>query len=135
MKTFKLIALEVFEESGENKLSHPIPLLDGLIIDREDEINQWVIEALLKRSQLDFFNQLQKNKPFMVQVKITKDSNRPATFVVTILTINEIDDHISILLLGTLADQKKGVFEKRLATLIDKGYEGSELLDKFKDSV
>ncbi|MDC3416557.1 YwpF-like family protein [Aquibacillus salsiterrae] len=136
MKTFKLISLDLLEDKNEEIIVSNIPLVDGLIIDREDEKNHWVIEALLNRNYAKYFNELnEKNEEFMLQAKITKPSNQPATFMCSILSINKMDEHINVLFLGSLIDRKKGQIERTLRLLIDEGYQGEELLDEFKDRV
>ncbi len=55
MKTFKLKKLIVKEGIEAKLLQHEIKLLDGLIINREDEQNRWLIEAFIDQSYLEFF--------------------------------------------------------------------------------
>ncbi|MGX4669056.1 YwpF family protein [Cerasibacillus sp. JNUCC 74] len=134
MKTFKLKLLNIMEEKDGEIMPHKIELLDGLIINREDENNQWTIEAYLDKSYLPFFEELWKQKSeILIQVKITKESNDTATFITTIIDINEIGSHINVLFLGNIVDKRKASIEALLTTLIDKGYQGEELLDKFKE--
>jgi YwpF-like protein len=136
MKTFKLKLLNIMEEKDGEIMPHKIELLDGLIINREDENNQWTIEAYLDKSYLPFFEELWKQKPeILIQVKITKESNDTATFITTIIDINEIGSHINVLFLGNIVDKRKASIEALLTTLIDKGYQGEELLDKFKETM
>nr|WP_204500541.1 YwpF family protein [Aquibacillus albus] len=136
MKTFKLISLDLLEEGNEEIVVTNIPLLDGLIIDREDEKSQWVLEGVLDRSYQRYFEKFKKkNEQLMLQAKITKESNQPATFMCSIMGINEMDDHINILFIGNLIDRKKGQIERTLKLLIDEGFQGEELLDEFKDRV
>lgn len=136
MKTFKLKLLNIMEEKEGEITPHNIELLDGLIINREDENNQWTIEAYLDKSYLSFFKELWEHKPeILVQVKITKESNDTATFITTIIDINEIGSHINVLFLGNIVDKRKASIEALLTTLIDKGYQGEELLEKFKETM
>ncbi|MDL4842173.1 YwpF family protein [Aquibacillus rhizosphaerae] len=136
MKTFKLISLDVLEKENNKVVAHSVPLLDGLIIDREDEKNQWVIEFLLNYSELDYFLELKnKNESILLRVKITKESNSPATFLSTFIEINDMGKHINVLLLSELFNKNKGMVETALKDLIEEGYEGDELLNKFKKRV
>ena len=122
------------EEKDGEIMPHNIELLDGLIINREDENNRWTIEAYLNKSYLPFFEELWKQKQeILIQVKITKESNDTATFITTIIDINEIGAHINVLFLGNIVDKRKASIETLLTTLIDKGYQGKELLEKFKE--
>lgn len=134
MKTFKLKMLEIIDHRGDEFVHTNIPLLDGLSINREDDQNHWLIEAYIDREYLDFFTNLyKKNDEIIIQVKITKESNEPATFITSIIGVNEIGDSMNVLLLGTIVDRRKHKIEELLTSLIDKGYQGRELLEKFKE--
>lgn len=136
MKTFKLVSLDILEDSEEDIIQRNIPLLDGLIINREDEDNHWVLEAYLDHGYYHYFKELRENNDsLMLQGKITKQSNQPATFMCSILELNEIGEHINVLFLGTLVDRQKGQIEKMLKSLIEEGYQGDELLSEFKERV
>ncbi|HLR80168.1 MAG TPA: YwpF-like family protein [Bacillota bacterium] len=136
MKTFKLHSLKIINNEDADILQQSIPLLDGLIINREDDANQWLIEAYIEQNYLDFFQNLYSEKEeVLVQVKITKESNDPATFITVITGINEIGDHMNVLFIGTIVDQHKEIIEKKLKMLIEQGYQGEELLHKFKEQI
>lgn len=132
MKTFKLISLKVIESENEDLVHTEIPLKDGLIINREDEKNRWVIEAYTSKYYLDYFIELQKQEEVMIQVKITKKSNDPAVFLTSIIDVNEIGTNMNILFMGTIIDQRKSKIETLLEKLINQGFEGKELLIQFK---
>ncbi|WP_053219845.1 YwpF-like family protein [Virgibacillus senegalensis] len=133
MKTFKLISLDVLEDQQEEIRPRNIPLLDGLIINREDDQNHWLLEAYLDKSYEVYFQTLKEENEVMIQGKITKESNQPATFMASVIDINKIGEHINVLFLGTLVDRKKGEIERTLKVLIEEGYQGDELLEQFKD--
>lgn len=134
MKTFKLKMLKIVNRKDKKFVHTDIPLLDGLIINREDEQNRWLIEAYIDKKHFDYFNDLyKKNKELMVQVKITKESNEPALFITSIIGVNEIDEpSMNVLLLGTIVDHEQQKVEELFTSLIGKGYEGKELLEQFK---
>lgn len=135
MKTFKLKALEVIESKDSDKdiLQYQIPLLEGLIINREDEDNQWVIEAYVDSTYNNFFTRLKETREeIMVQVKITKQSNAPATFITSIIGINDVGDNMNVLFMGTIVDKQREIVLDMLKKLIDQGYHGEDLLDEFK---
>lgn len=135
MKTFKLHSLEILEskESNIDIVQHTIPLKDGLIINREDQQDLWVVEAYVQHDFLDFFKRLQCDRDeILIQVKITKESNRPAIFITSIISINEIGAHINVLFKGMIVNRQKSIVEDMLKSLIDQGYHGEELLDQFK---
>ncbi|GAB3793069.1 YwpF family protein [Virgibacillus kimchii] len=136
MKTFKLKSLEIFDQQEEEILQHRIPLLDGLIINREDDKDQWTIEAFLEKSYLSFFEKLKdENEEIMVQVKITKESNEPATFITSIIGINQIGEYMNILFVGNIVDRRINKIEEMLTSLIEEGYQGDDLLEKFKELI
>lgn|SRR5690625_2025060 len=134
MKTFKLKSLNVLDKKDDDIIQHEIPLIDGLIINREDDENQWIIEAYTDHSYVEYFTAL-KNEQYgiMLQVKISKESNDPAFFSTKIIGINEIGQHMNVLFKGTIIDQRKNEFEEVVKTLIEKGYYGERLLLKFKE--
>ncbi|ALX47311.1 YwpF family protein [Lentibacillus amyloliquefaciens] len=136
MKTFKLSSLKVIDNEDADMLEQSIPLLDGLIINREDEASRWVVEAYLDKNQYDFFHNLRKdNAEVLIQVKITKESNRPATFITAIIDMNQIGEQINVLFMGTIVDQRKEIIEKKLKALIEQGFQGEDLLEKFKEQI
>ncbi|MFD2043923.1 YwpF-like family protein [Ornithinibacillus salinisoli] len=133
MKTFKLQSLQIIENVADEIVKHPVPLHDGLIINREDEANRWLIEAYVEATYKDFFTELSNNnEEIMVEVVITKEDNAPATFITSIIGINDIGGHINVLFLGNIVDKQKSKIEEMLSDLIDKGYQGEELLTTFK---
>lgn len=136
MKTFKLAALEILDNQNSRMVQQSFPLLDGLVINREDEQDRWVIEAYLEHKFFGFFQNLnEKQEEVLVQVKISKESNEPATFITGIIGINEIGAHMNVLFRGTIVDHHKSIIEDKLKALIDEGYSGEDLLDKFKEQI
>ena len=134
MKTFRLKSLEIIDHTQDDIHQTTFPLKGGLIINREDDHNRWVIEAFMDHSYLDFFRKLENEKQeLMLQVKITKETNEPATFITSIISVNEIGAHMNVLFLGTIVDQRKHKIEEKLAALIEEGYQGEELLKKVKE--
>ncbi|MCA1012624.1 YwpF-like family protein [Halobacillus halophilus] len=133
MKTFKLISLDIIEEKDEDITQRRIKLLDGLIINREDDHGRWIIEAYVDQSYQDFFQTMCNNsEEIMVQVKITKPSNQPATFLVTPIDTNVIGDHINVIFMGSIVNRQQEQIEKTLRQLMDEGYQNEELLAAFK---
>lgn len=136
MKTFKLKSLKVIHfVKGVISLEH-IPLIDGLIINREDDENQWVIEAFTEKQHLSYFKQLQDTKhDVIVEVKITKESNDPALFITSIIGLNEIETHMNVLFKGTIIDHPKEKIEAKLKSLIQDNIKEEELLVRFKEEL
>lgn len=133
MKTFELKYLNVILNESDEIIDHEFPLLDGLIINREDESNRWVIEALIEKKHWSFFEKLKEsNEDVIVQVKITTETNEPASLITNILGLNELAEEMNVLFMGTIIDEQKNKIEKVLKDLIDEGYSGDQLLNKFK---
>ncbi|WP_226578142.1 YwpF-like family protein [Halobacillus litoralis] len=133
MKTFKLISLDIVEEKNEDITQRRIKLQDGLIINREDDHGRWVIEVYVDESYNDFFDAMHRNEEeIIIQAKITKQTNRPATFMVKPIDINRIGDGMNVIFMGTIIDRQQEQVEKVLKQLMDEGYQGEELLEQFK---
>lgn len=134
MKTFKLKRLEIIEDKNEDIVLNNIPLIDGLTINKENDENTWVIEAYTDRKYLEFFRTLkEENDEVLIQVKITKESNDPATFLTSIIGINEIGSQMNILFDGSIVDERKSKIQEMLTSLVEEGYQGESLLEKFKE--
>lgn len=133
MKTFLLKSLQIIERLHDDIYRQDFNLLDGLIINREDDKNTWLIEAILDAEYLTYFKELkEKRDQVIIEVKITKHTNPPVMFHTTIDSINKVGKHISIIFTGTIIDKRNRKMEELLADLIEQGYEGEELLEKFK---
>lgn len=88
----------------------------------------------MEHSYLDFFQKVEEEKDeVLIQVKITKESNEYATFITSLIGINEIGAHMNVLLIGTIVDRQKYKVEEMLTNLIDQGFQGNDLLEKFKE--
>lgn len=132
MKTFKLISLNLVKE--EELLD--IPLEDGLIINKEDEHNTWLMEAYTDKSFYDLFHEAVKNQTeLLVQVVITKKDNDPAPFKVKARSLQSFDKNISVLLEGTLKRSRSNYSELLLDDLLQKGLSGNELMEEFKSKM
>ncbi|WP_101843707.1 YwpF-like family protein [Halobacillus sp. Marseille-P3879] len=133
MKTFKLVSLDIVEEKNEDITQRRIKLNDGLIINREDDRGRWVIEAYVHNEYENFFQEILTNsEEVMIQVKITKSSNRPATFLAKVIDTNVIGEDMNVIFMGTMVDRRQENIEKMLKSLLDEGYQGEELLEEFK---
>lgn len=135
MKTFKLKGLKVMNNQEVSVQRKHIDLIDGLVINREDE-HGWLIEAFTDRKYWDFFTSIKDTKELMIQVKITREENDPAFFLTEIVSINEIgDNRMNVLFQGKIVDHSKRRIEKLLEIIIEEGYQGRSLLEKFKELI
>ncbi|MCP3030615.1 YwpF-like family protein [Halobacillus sp. A1] len=133
MKTFKLVSLDIVEEKNDDITQRRIKLNDGLIINREDDRGRWVIEAYVDNIYEEYFSSiLQTEEELFIQVKITKSSNQPATFIAKVIDMNVIGNDMNVIFIGTMIDRRRENIEKVLKTLLDEGYQGDELLDEFR---
>ncbi|MEM5590978.1 YwpF family protein [Niallia circulans] len=74
MKTFKLISLQILTKE---KLV-PIKLIDGLIINKEDDFNHWLIEVYTELAAIAFLDEaFQKKEELLVQAVISKKKMIP----------------------------------------------------------
>src|SRR5699024_1941484 len=135
MKTFKLKGLQIMKDEEDNVEQKSIPLMDGLVINREDK-EGWLIEACMKQELLPYFKNLEDMREIMIQVKITRVENDPAFFITKIIGINDInDEQINVLFQGNVVDHSKNRIEEMLRMIMEEGYQGESLLKKFKESI
>src|SRR5699024_11324326 len=98
----------------------------------ELRVNKVMIE---NKNNNKYKRQESKKKKIILELKITKKSNPTATFITSIIGINTIDDQMNVLFMGKIVDQRQSKIEETLRTLIQKGYQGEELLDRFKQLI
>ncbi|MCM3739862.1 YwpF-like family protein [Oceanobacillus luteolus] len=136
MKTFKLKQLHIVDLESDTYEYTSVPLLDGLIINREDNENRWLVEAYVEGRQMPYFQDLKsKYEELIIHVRITTESNELATCIASIIGINKIGDHMNVLLLGKMVDRRTAKLENELVKLTNEGYRGEELLKKFKSDL
>lgn len=132
MKTFKLFSLDVLEDDQ----SVVVPLVDGLVLNKEDDQSTWLLEAYTDLELYDYFHAIFKEqREIIVEAKITKKENAPAYFQTKVCSLLKFEQHISVLLEGHLRRNKSDYSELLLDTLLQRGLEGQALLDEFKDNM
>lgn len=136
MKTFKLVNLMMGQEGVSKDEVSPkeIPLEDGLVLNREDGENSWLIEALVPKKFHSYFQKLlEAETKEKVYVTISKKTNTPAQILARVKTIVPLDDHISVLLDGRLLTSRPiHDPEELLQSLMDQGLTGEALMKEFK---
>ena len=133
MKTFKLVSLQLLPD---NQNPTDIEILDGLIINKENDANTWLIEALVEYDQFNVFEQTTTDlTELTISCIITKRDNLPAYFDATIAGIRKMDGIVSILLRAKIRNRRRENVEFLLDTLVDEGYNGEELKSAFKDGL
>ncbi len=132
MKSFKLYSLDVVD--GETTVE--VPLVDGLILNKEDENTTWILEAYTDLSLYDYFKKIsEQDRDIIVEAVITKKENAPAYFQTKICSLIKFEKHISVLFEGQMRRNKSDYSELLLESLMQKGLEGSELLTEFKEKI
>ncbi|HSU79850.1 MAG TPA: YwpF family protein [Candidatus Angelobacter sp.] len=132
MKSFKLYSLDVVDDGN----SVEIPLVDGLILNKEDEHSTWLLEAYTNLSLYDYFKKIsEEDRDIILEAVITKKENAPAYFQTKISSLIRFEEHISVLFQGQLRRNKSDYSELLLDSLIEKGFKGPELLKEFKEKM
>ena len=133
MKTFKLISLQFVD----NDKIMDIELADGLIINKEDEDNTWLVEVFTNSTYQNFFEQAYQNQQeFIIRVVITKKDNDYVSFHIKVCSVKKFENNISIMLAGTLKrNSRRNYAESLLKDLLDKGLNGDELFNEFKENM
>ncbi|MDG5471213.1 YwpF family protein [Jeotgalibacillus sp. ET6] len=130
MKTFKLVNLKIAEEDSVRSFH----LFDGLIINKEDDKQTWILEAFLEDTELDYFKNAQQNREDLeVLAVISSEKNDPASFYAHVHNVRHIGDKISVLFTGNLRNQRNEYAENLLDHLVSKSdLTGNELLHEFR---
>lgn len=132
MKTFKLVSLQVVNEHDVKD----VELVDGLIINKENDPETWIIEAYTNHCYYDYFRwKLEQNCTVNVMATITKPENSPAPFKVNVFSVQKIDDEMNVVMEGSLVKTKDDYAEFLLEKLIDEGLSGEDLLAAFKNKL
>ncbi|KYD29171.1 MULTISPECIES: YwpF-like family protein [Geobacillus] len=129
MKTFKLVGLSVIDSERQRQ---DIPFIDGLIINKEDGQNRWLVEAYLDDEYEPVFASLQQQPEFQLQVTITNPGNDPANMLVAVRSITKMNGHISVLMEGLMIPRRTRLAEIVLEGLVEKGLQGEALLQAFR---
>lgn len=130
VKSFRLVSLQVV--TSEEELVN-IELIEGLIINKEDEQNRWLIEGFLHEKHYDLLLGVTKDrKRVPIQAVITKKENSPASFDTEVLTIKKVENFYSVLFEGSIIHSHNNYGELLLEHLVDEGFNGEALVDEFK---
>ncbi|WP_147802252.1 YwpF-like family protein [Alkalicoccus halolimnae] len=137
MKTFRLCSLTIlFDEAPQEDKpikGKEIPLRDGLIINKEEAEKNWLLEAVVDKDWLPFFEDyLHKQQPLMAEVTITKRTNDPATLYSEIKAVHELDEHLSVHIEGRIVAKREDLSDMLLRNLLDEGYKGEALYEEYR---
>ncbi|MEC2076049.1 YwpF family protein [Metabacillus fastidiosus] len=136
MKTFKLVGLKIERNEGKKRIEE-VTLVDGLVINKDDGENSWLIEALIPSSYQSFFeNYVQSEQETRLFITISKKSNSPAPVIVRVKSITELDKNISILLEGRMLSRRFTHDPRELlSNLMSQGLTGETLLQAFRTGI
>lgn len=135
MKTFKLCTLAVLlnDEKNDKITRIDVPLVDGLIINKEEVRKNWLLEAVIEEEWTPIFKEfLESGQKVMAEVTITRKTNDPATLVCKVRTVEKLKDHFAVHLEGVLIVIKDDISDVVLKNLIADGYSGEELYHEYK---
>lgn len=129
MKTFKMLSLGVEQEDQVTDY----PVHDGIIINQENNERSWILEMLVALPHQETFETFQQTGEVMaVQVVISYPGNEPAPFEVVVHAVKVMGEHVSVLMKGTLKRARRKYAESLLSELLEDGFEGQELLERFE---
>lgn len=131
MKTFKMLSFNVLNDDGT---TINYPLIDGVIINQENETKTWILEIFIDNSYKQSFEQL-KGKEIDVRVVISFPENEPAPFSVTIVEILELKHQISVLMKGKVKLLRQKYAEQLLKNLLEENLSKEELIKKFEQGM
>lgn len=137
MKTFKLSSLMILFDheikNDEEMKGKRIPLVEGLIINKEEAEKNWLLEAVLDSEWEEFFqNYLDTEQSFMTEVTITKSTNDPATLICMVKSVNKLEEHIVVHLEGMIVVRKEDLSDMLLKNLIEEGFSGDDLYQEYR---
>lgn len=122
------------EEENDSINEQQIAFTDGLVIDREDDKDYWLIEVYMTKDYLELFQTFKDDGELLVKVKISKESNDPAYFITRIIKITPIMDNFTLLLSGSLVKTETKDVTTTLSEYIAAGYNQETILKKLKKS-
>lgn len=128
LKTFKLVELTLYPTDQDFLNEKEMKLSEGLIINKEED-NEWVLEAVLGKTDLESVQALSESrKVLLAQVRITKPENRPAMFLVHVQEVNDLGEEGNVIMKGTLAREEKMELFNSIKRMRQEGMEEEEIL-------
>ncbi|OEH92170.1 YwpF family protein [Bacillus solimangrovi] len=135
MKTFRLKELSIISQEDNSLKRHHVKLTDGLIINKENELGNWLIEAIIPNEPIELLKELeQQEEPFIIEATISREQNTPVPFSANIRKIKILDEHTEILLDAKIIMKKDDLSDLLLEELIKEGLTGKALIQEFKQA-
>lgn len=133
MKTFRLVSFQCLEQEQGEIVHLPIPLKEGLIINREEKDGSWLINAVIDRDQENWFiHSRDQENPLVMEVTITDPRNEPAIMTGTVMDESDLSEGISLLIKAKMAGGQEDVSQMILEDLAEEGYTGPEMIKEFQ---
>jgi len=128
VKTFKLVELTLYSTDQGSMEGKEMKLSEGLIINKEED-NEWVLEAVLGKEDLEVVQTLSEDrKVLLAEVRITKPENRLALFLIQVLEVNDLGDEGNVIMRGRLAREDRLDLLTAIKKLRKDGLEEGEIL-------
>ncbi|MFP7494251.1 YwpF family protein [Terribacillus saccharophilus] len=128
MKTFKLVELILYPTDQGSLDGRNMELAEGLIINKEED-NEWVLEAVLGQTDLEYVQRFSENrKVVLAEVRITKPENRPALFLIQVQEVNDIGEEGNVIMKGTLVREEPSNLFAAIRKLRKDGMKEEEIL-------
>lgn len=113
-----------------------IEITEGLIINKEDDHNRWLLEGFIHNKHYEnLLSGIKDQDRVKVQAVITKRENSPAVFDTEVLTIKKVEDYYSVLFEGHIVSNQIEYAELLLKKLLNEGLEGNSLVTEFKEKL
>lgn len=126
----------IFHQEEQPSRIEDIPLIDGLIINKEDGVMRWLVEAYIDKQYKGIFEKgLQSQETLNLQCTISHESNDPASLLGIVKVIKEMEDRVSVLIEGNLVSSRINLAEIVLTDLVQQGLQGEGLLQEFKTRI
>ena len=111
-------------------------LSDGILINQENSHNTWILEAFIPATEREVFDALlQSGEVFNARVVISFPDNDPVPFRLITSTIKDINDHVSVLMKGSLVRKKRQNPTEVLKSLLHENLSEQELLQRFEETI
>lgn len=132
MKTFKLKSIEILKPFDGEIIHQSVDFLDALVIDRENDDDDWLIEIYLPNHNLEKFQKLKVKREFLLQVKISKKTNDPALFITSIKSLTPIDENFNVVCQAILVEGEKRDVDQLFSQLNFQLVTDDELIQQIK---
>ncbi|WP_179295614.1 YwpF family protein [Bacillus sp. FJAT-45350] len=132
MKTYRLYSLRLLIGKENGVLQRDIPLVDGLIINMEDNGKKWLLDAVISSDKKSVFEEIETSEKFILEVVITSKNNHPATMVAKVRKLTELSVNVSVLIDGILVNRKDDIVDLVLQGMVDENVSGESIVPELE---